>query len=135
MEKKPTIWYQGSIEKDFREELEKKTAELIAKDLPFSFRFVNHKELEREAIYLQPGLPKNKPLWQSNWRIGVWTDKISISQDKMTSLIIWLAGYTRIQTTVNRAAHIGAFGISGAWHRDVVLDEFPEDKTTLQFRE
>ena len=79
--------------------------------------------------------PKNKPLWQSNWRIGVWTDKISISQDKMTSLIIWLAGYTRIQTTVNRAAHIGAFGISGAWHRDVVLDEFPEDKTTLQFRE
>lgn len=60
--KKPTIWYQGTIEKDFREELEKKTAELIEQNLPFSFRFVNHDELEQEAIYLQPGLPKNKPL-------------------------------------------------------------------------
>lgn len=60
--KKPVIWYQGTIEKDFKEELEKKAATLIAKNLAFSFCFVSHEELEREAIYLQPGLPKNKPL-------------------------------------------------------------------------
>lgn len=60
--KKPVIWYQGTIEKDFRVELELKAAELTAKNLPFSFRFVDYAELEKEAIYLQPGLPKNKPL-------------------------------------------------------------------------
>lgn len=60
--KKPTIWYQGTIEKDFRQDLEDKAAELVAQNLPFSFRFVSHDELEKEAIYLQPGLPKNKPL-------------------------------------------------------------------------
>ncbi len=60
--KKPMIYYQGTVEKDIREDLEKKTAELIAKDLPFSFRFLGFDELQREAIYLQPGLPTNKPL-------------------------------------------------------------------------
>ncbi|MCI0382594.1 MAG: alanyl-tRNA editing protein [Chlamydiae bacterium] len=60
--KKPVIWYLGTIENDFRESLEKKAAELIKRDLKFSFRFVNFDELEREAIYVQPGLPKNKPL-------------------------------------------------------------------------
>ena len=34
----------------------------MAQNLPFSFRFVNYEELERETLYLQPGLPKNKPL-------------------------------------------------------------------------
>jgi alanyl-tRNA synthetase len=56
------IWYQGVIDKDFREELENKSAELISQNLPFTCRFVSYEELEREAIYLQPGLPKNKPL-------------------------------------------------------------------------
>ena len=27
-----------------------------------AYLFVGHEELEREAIYLQPGVPKNKPL-------------------------------------------------------------------------
>jgi Ser-tRNA(Ala) deacylase AlaX len=61
-EKKPVIYYQGTIEEDFREALEKKANDLVEQNLPFSFRFVDHQELEREAIYLQPGLPKNKPL-------------------------------------------------------------------------
>ena len=61
-EKKPVIYYHGTIEKDFQHELEKKANELVSQDLPFSFRFADHQELEREAIYLQPGLPKNKPL-------------------------------------------------------------------------
>lgn len=60
--KKAVIYYQGSVEKDFKEELEKKIAELILQNLSFSTRFVGYEELEREAIYLQPGLPKNKPL-------------------------------------------------------------------------
>ena len=60
--KKPTIWYQGILDKDFREDLEQKANELVLLNLPFSFRFVSHEELEREALYLQPGLPKDKPL-------------------------------------------------------------------------
>jgi Ser-tRNA(Ala) deacylase AlaX len=60
--KKPVICYQGIIEKDFREDLENKANELVAQNLPFLTRFVSHEELEQEAIYLQPGLPKNKPL-------------------------------------------------------------------------
>jgi Ser-tRNA(Ala) deacylase AlaX len=61
-EKKPVIYYHGTIEEDFREALEKKANELMAQDLPFSVRFASYEEMEREAIYLQPGLPKNKPL-------------------------------------------------------------------------
>ncbi len=60
--KKPVICYQGIIDKDFKDELEKKSNELIAQNLVFSTRFVSYEELERETIYLQPGLPKNKPL-------------------------------------------------------------------------
>lgn len=60
--KKPVIWYQGIIEKDFKEELEKQVMDLIAQNLPFSTRFASYEELEQKAIYLQPNLPKNKPL-------------------------------------------------------------------------
>jgi alanyl-tRNA synthetase len=60
--KKASICYQGIVEKDFREELERLANDLITQDLDFSFRLVEHAELERESIYLQPGLPKNKPL-------------------------------------------------------------------------
>lgn len=60
--KKPVIFYQGMVDKDFREDLEKKANDLVKQNLPFSFRIVSHEELEREAIYLQPGIPKNKPL-------------------------------------------------------------------------
>ena len=61
-EKKPVIYYQGTIEEDFREALEKKANELVSQNLPFSCRFVDYQELEKETLYLQPGLPKNKPL-------------------------------------------------------------------------
>lgn len=61
-EKKPAIYYQGTIEKDFQAELEKKANELVKQALPFSFRLAAYQELERETIYLQPGLPINKPL-------------------------------------------------------------------------
>ncbi len=60
--KKPVIYYQGIVEKDFREDLENKANDLVKQNLHFSFRFVSYEELENETIYLQPGLPKNKPL-------------------------------------------------------------------------
>ncbi len=34
-EKKPVITYQGTIEKDFRQELEEKASELVAQNFPF----------------------------------------------------------------------------------------------------
>lgn len=60
--KKPVICYQGILGKDIRDELEEKANELVSQNLSFSCRVVEHNELEKEAIYLQPGLPKNKPL-------------------------------------------------------------------------
>jgi alanyl-tRNA synthetase len=60
--KKPFICYQGVIGKDLRAELESKANDLIAQNIAFSFRLSECHELEKETIYLQPGLPKNKPL-------------------------------------------------------------------------
>lgn len=60
--KKPFVLYQGVIENDIKNELQKKVDELIAKDINFSWNFDLLENIEKEAIYLQPGLPKNKPL-------------------------------------------------------------------------
>ncbi|MBA2368183.1 MAG: alanyl-tRNA editing protein [Candidatus Protochlamydia sp.] len=60
--KKALICYQGIVNKDFREELERLANDLVTRNLDFSFRLIDHDELEKETIYLQPGLPKNKPL-------------------------------------------------------------------------
>ena len=60
--KKPFIVYQGVLHADIREALQTKVDELVEKDLAFSWDFQSLTELEMEAIYLQPGLPKNKPL-------------------------------------------------------------------------
>jgi len=60
--KKPVIYYQGTVQEDFREALQKKTNELISKNLSFSTQFVTFEEMEKNALYLQPDLPKNKPL-------------------------------------------------------------------------
>lgn len=60
--KKPYIIYTGSVNKDIKNELEAKSKELVMKNIPFSTAFVPLVELEKEAIYLQPGLPANKPL-------------------------------------------------------------------------
>lgn len=60
--KKSWIMYSGKLEKDIREELENKANELVSKDLKFSWLFQPMEDLKKEAIYLQPGLPTNKPL-------------------------------------------------------------------------
>lgn len=60
--KKACIVYGGTLGKDIKQELENKSNELVEKDLEFSCQFVPLVELEKDAIYLQPGLPTNKPL-------------------------------------------------------------------------
>jgi Ser-tRNA(Ala) deacylase AlaX len=50
------------VGKDFKEELQNKVNELIQNDFKFSWSFEPLEILEKKAIYLQPGLPKNKPL-------------------------------------------------------------------------
>lgn len=60
--KKSWIMYDGILEKDIKEELEKKANELVDRDLKFSWLFQPFDDLKKEAIYLQSGLPTNKPL-------------------------------------------------------------------------
>ena len=60
--KKPFIVYEGEINKEFLVDLENKSNELIKKNLTLSWEFVTLDELKKDAIYLQPNLPTNKPL-------------------------------------------------------------------------
>lgn len=60
--KKPFIVYSGTLDKDIKEELHQKTNELVKQDLPLTAQYVPLDVLEKEVIYLQPGLPTNKPL-------------------------------------------------------------------------
>lgn len=60
--KHPFILYEGAVEKDIQQEVEDKANELVEKDLKFSWIFQPLEDLQKEAIYLQPGLPKDKPL-------------------------------------------------------------------------
>ncbi|HEY5235299.1 MAG TPA: hypothetical protein VIJ14_03900, partial [Rhabdochlamydiaceae bacterium] len=56
------ITYAGTVAKDIKHELQDKVNELLSRNLKFSWSFEPLEKLEKEAIYLQPGLPKNKPL-------------------------------------------------------------------------
>ncbi|MCA9372288.1 alanyl-tRNA editing protein [Candidatus Woesebacteria bacterium] len=60
--KKLFIQYQGTVGKDIRQELEQKANELVAQNVPITWEFTSFEALQKEAIYLQPYLPKNKPL-------------------------------------------------------------------------
>ncbi len=60
--KKPFIVYSGTLDKDIKLELQAKVDEFIQKNMKFSWTFEPLEQLEKEALYLQPGLPKNKPL-------------------------------------------------------------------------
>jgi len=60
--KKPYIVYAGIIDIDVTKQLEEKSNEIVNKGLNFTCQFVPLSELEKDAIYLQPGLPTNKPL-------------------------------------------------------------------------
>lgn len=60
--KKAFIVYQGEVDHDIKQELENKANELIQKDLSITWDYADLATLEKEAIYIQPGLPANKPL-------------------------------------------------------------------------
>lgn len=60
--KKPFIVYTGVLGKDIRAELETKASEIVASDIAITSAFVPLAELQKDAVYLQPGLPANKPL-------------------------------------------------------------------------
>lgn len=60
--KKPYIVYKGVLQEDIKQKLQDKVDELINEDIKFSWEFQPYEKLLKEAIYLQPGLPTNKPL-------------------------------------------------------------------------
>lgn len=60
--KKPCIVYEGLLESDVRESLEEKAQMLVKEARGFSWSFETLEELQKRAIYLQPGLPVHKPL-------------------------------------------------------------------------
>jgi len=60
--KKPYIVYSGVLGKDITKELEDKSNELITKNISLSTAIVPLDELSKDAIYLQPNLPTDKPL-------------------------------------------------------------------------
>ncbi len=60
--KKPSIIYAGTLETDIRPDLEAKANELVAGGLALETSMVTLEELRKDAIYLQPGLPTDKPL-------------------------------------------------------------------------
>ncbi len=90
------------------------------------------KSHDRKAILSQ----FDSPQWNSIYWVKSWSPngEIPMNQDQITSFSIWLAGYTRLQTTVNRVAHIGEKGISPKHSTNtIILDQFPEDGGHLRF--
>lgn len=60
--KKPFIVYKGTVEEDIKDAIENKANEIVRKNLEFSWQFQSVEDLEKEAIYIQSGLPTHKPL-------------------------------------------------------------------------
>lgn len=56
------VEYLGTLDKDIKDDLQNKIDELISKNLKFSTQFKTRKEIEKTSIYVQSGLPSNKPL-------------------------------------------------------------------------
>lgn len=61
-DKNPHIVYQGTLKGDIKQKLQDETNKLVEKNLEISWYFQPLEDLQKEAIYLQPGLPTNKPL-------------------------------------------------------------------------
>lgn len=59
---KSFIEYIGDAAAVDTNKLNEEIKKIISEDLEFSWEFVTLEELEKDAVYLQPGLPKNKPL-------------------------------------------------------------------------
>jgi len=62
--KKAFIQYHGTIDKDIKQEIEEEANDIVKQNLKITWGQTTLAELEKNAIYLQPGLPTNKPLRQ-----------------------------------------------------------------------
>lgn len=60
--KNPYIIYQGIIAQEIKQQLENKANELVNQNRKLTWYFQPLEDLQKEAIYLIPGLPTNKPL-------------------------------------------------------------------------
>lgn len=60
--KKPFIEYQGNIDPTKKEEIVAKVNEVLQQDLPVVTKEASYEELIKEAKFIPPNLPKNKPL-------------------------------------------------------------------------
>jgi alanyl-tRNA synthetase len=60
--KKPYIVYQGHLDGDIKLDLEEVSNSLVREEKRFTWSFESLEALQKRAIYLQPGLPTNKPL-------------------------------------------------------------------------
>ena len=60
--KKPFIMYKGTLDSDIKEELQNKVNQMVNDDMKFSWEMNATDVLKNISIYLQPGLPENKPL-------------------------------------------------------------------------
>ena len=61
-DKNPHIVYQGTLTEDIKQKLEDKANDLVSQNLKFSWYFQPFENLQKELIYLDPGLPTNRPL-------------------------------------------------------------------------
>lgn len=60
--KKPYIVYAGVVDHDITHQLADKSNGLVVEAINLTTMVVPLEELQKDAIYLQPGLPTNKPL-------------------------------------------------------------------------
>lgn len=63
--KNPHIVYQGTLEEDIKQKLEDKSNELVSQNLKLTWYFQPLEDLQKEAIYLIPGLPTNEQVLSS----------------------------------------------------------------------
>lgn len=60
--KKAYIIYAGKFDESLKPDLMNTIDQIIQNNLKFTTKFVNFDELQTKSVYLQPGLPTNKPL-------------------------------------------------------------------------
>lgn len=100
--KKPFIEYQGNLDPNKKEEIVAKINEVVQKDLPVVTREVNYEELTKQAKFVPPNLPKNKPLRMI--KIGDFDAMpdggVHVKSTKEIGLI-WIANITAIDGITN----------------------------------
>lgn len=100
--KKAFLEYQGELDATKKDEIEKKTNEVLQQDLPVATKESSYDELEKECKFLPPNLPKDKPLRMI--RIGNYPPMpdggIHVKTTKEIGKI-WIANITSQEGKVN----------------------------------